>query len=296
MILAATQQLETHMARAARPVAQRLRRPLAGTLLGQRLGVIGLGEIGGRVARVGKAFGMDVVTWSPRMTPERAAAQGVGFVPLEELLATSQVVSLHLVVTPATRHLLNAERLALMQPGSLLVNTSRSELIDTAALVPALKQGRPGFAALDVFDVEPLPLDDPLRGLPNVLLTRTWALSPSRCSSASPRVSRNACRPGWPASRWCGCWRRELNRPADRRQSAGTAPARLPARRRFPGRSPRAAANCSCRPGRRLSARRCSGWPCRGRSGRHRHTRASDIGAGASDDIGPSGPPETMVQ
>jgi phosphoglycerate dehydrogenase-like enzyme len=114
---------------------------------------------------------MDVVTWSPRMTPERAAAQDVGFLPLEELLATSQVVSLHLVVTPATRHLLNAERLALMQPGSLLVNTSRAELIDTAALVSALRQGRPGFAALDVFDVEPLPLDDPLRGLPNVLLT-----------------------------------------------------------------------------------------------------------------------------
>jgi phosphoglycerate dehydrogenase-like enzyme len=171
-ILAATKQLETHTERLKRgPWRSDTAAPLPGTLLGQRLGVIGLGEIGGRVARVGKAFGMDVVTWSPRMTLERAATQGVDFLPLEELLATSQVVSLHLVVTPATRHLLNAERLALMQPGSLLVNTSRSELIDTAALVSALQQGRPGFAALDVFDVEPLPLDDPLRGLPNVLLT-----------------------------------------------------------------------------------------------------------------------------
>ncbi|MDP3309971.1 MAG: NAD(P)-dependent oxidoreductase, partial [Polaromonas sp.] len=86
-------------------------------------------------------------------------------------LATSRVVSLHLVVVPATRHLINADRLALMQTGSLLVNTSRSELIDTPALVRALQQGRPGMAALDVVDTEPLPLEDPLRGLPNVLLS-----------------------------------------------------------------------------------------------------------------------------
>lgn len=171
-ILAATKQLASHTTRLqAGPWRSDSASPLPGTLAGQRLGVIGLGEIGGRVAKVGNALGMDVVTWSPRMTLERAATQGVGFLPLDELLATSQVVTLHLVVTPATRHLLNAERLALMQPGSLLVNTSRAELIDTAALVQALQAGRPGFAALDVFDAEPLPLDDPLRGLPNVLLT-----------------------------------------------------------------------------------------------------------------------------
>jgi phosphoglycerate dehydrogenase-like enzyme len=145
--------------------------PLARVLHGQTLGLIGLGEIGGRVAKVGQALGMDVITWSPRMTPERAAAQGVTAVSLEDLLGRSHVVSLHLVVIPATRHLLNAERLALMQPDSLLVNTSRSALIDSAALVKALEKGRPGFAALDVFDVEPLPLNNPLRQLPNVLLT-----------------------------------------------------------------------------------------------------------------------------
>ena len=145
--------------------------PLGRVLHGQTLGLIGLGEIGGRVAKVGKALGMDIITWSPRMTPERAAAQGVTAVSLEDLLTRSDVVSLHLVVLPATRHLLNAERLALMRPDSLLVNTSRSALIDSAALVKALAKGRPGFAALDVFDIEPLPLNDPLRNLHNVLLT-----------------------------------------------------------------------------------------------------------------------------
>ncbi|MDP2820178.1 MAG: D-2-hydroxyacid dehydrogenase family protein [Polaromonas sp.] len=172
LILAATKQLASHTARLkAGPWRSELSEALPGTLAGQRLGLIGLGEIGGRVARVGKALGMEVVSWSPRMTAERTAEQGVAFVPLDELLASSRVVSLHLVVVPTTRQLINAERLALMQPGSLLVNTSRSELIDTPALVTALAQGRPGFAALDVFDTEPLPMDDPLRGLPNVLLT-----------------------------------------------------------------------------------------------------------------------------
>lgn len=172
LILAATRQLEaqTALLRSGqwRP-DQAL--PLAGVLHGQTLGLIGLGEIGGRVAKVGQALGMNVACWSPRMTPERAAQHGATAVSLEELLANSKVVSLHLVPTPATRQLLNAERLALMRPDSLLVNTSRSALVDRAALVNALEQGRPGFAALDVFDVEPLPAGDPLRQLPNVLLT-----------------------------------------------------------------------------------------------------------------------------
>ncbi|MDB5743404.1 MAG: D-isomer specific 2-hydroxyacid dehydrogenase, NAD-binding protein [Polaromonas sp.] len=172
LILAATRQLEqqTALLRSGQwrpPIAL----ALAGVLHGQTLGLIGLGEIGGRVARVGQALGMKVVAWSPRMTPERAALHGAAAVSLEELLATSRVVSLHLVPTPATHHLLDAQKLSLMRPDSLLVNTSRSALIDTDALVSALEQGRPGFAALDVFDVEPLPLDAPLRRLPNALLT-----------------------------------------------------------------------------------------------------------------------------
>ena len=172
LILAATKQLADHTAQLQQGSWRSEHSgPLPGNLKGERLGLIGLGEIGGRVAQIGKAFGMEVVTWSPRMTAERAAVQGVRAVALDELLSTSRVVSLHLVVVPATRHLLNAERLALMQAGSLLVNTSRAELIDTVALIQALERGQPGFAALDVFDTEPLPLSDPLRQLPNVLLT-----------------------------------------------------------------------------------------------------------------------------
>ena len=172
LILAATRQLEQQTARLRRGQWRAdTSEPLAGVLHGQTLGLIGLGEIGGRVAKVGQALGMNVITWSPRMTPERAALQGATAVTLENLLSNAKVVSLHLVPTPSTRHLLNAERLALMRPDSLLVNTSRSALVDGAALIRALQKGQPGFAALDVFDVEPLPGGDALRQQPNVLLT-----------------------------------------------------------------------------------------------------------------------------
>ncbi len=172
LILAATRQLDVHTARLRQGQWRaETPEPLAGVLHGQTLGLIGLGEIGGRVAKVGTALGMKVVTWSPRMTPARALEKGALSVTLDELLTTSRVVSLHLVPTPSTRHLLNAERLAQMRPDSLLVNTSRSALIDGAALVKALENGQPAFAALDVFDHEPLPPQDPLRRLPNVLLS-----------------------------------------------------------------------------------------------------------------------------
>ncbi len=196
LILAATKQLEARQQhlrsgqwRPGQPAA------LPGVLAGQTLGLIGLGEIGGRVARVARAFGMRVLAWSPHMTPERANAQGAESVPLETLLTESQIVSLHLVPTATTRHLLNAERLSLMAPGSLLVNTSRSALVDTKALITALRLGQPGMAALDVFDSEPLPPDSPLRTLDNVLLTphmgfvsepvyRTFAQGVTECLQA----------------------------------------------------------------------------------------------------------------
>lgn len=172
LILAAVKQLPAYQQRLREGhwrAAESL--PLPPALHGQALGLVGLGEIGGRVAQVGRALGMEVLTWSPRMTAERAAEKGARFVPLEELLERSRVVSLHLVPTEATRHLLNRDRLARMRPDSLLVNTSRSALVDTAALVDALRAGQPAMAALDVFDEEPLPMDHPLRSLPNVLLT-----------------------------------------------------------------------------------------------------------------------------
>lgn len=140
-------------------------------LSGERLGIMGLGAIGSRVARVGHAFGMEVVCWSPKMTPERAAAEHAKSVTLDELLRTSKVISLHLVAGPGTKGIISADQMALMRPDSILVNTSRSALISMPDLVSALTKGSPGQAAIDVFDVEPLPLDDPLRDTPNLLVT-----------------------------------------------------------------------------------------------------------------------------
>lgn len=140
-------------------------------LSGQRLGIIGLGSIGGIVAKVGAAFGMDVVCWSPNMTAERAKAANCEYVPLDTLLQTSKVVSLHLVVGQNTKGIINKDRLQLMRTDSILVNTARSALIVTADLIEALKMGRPGKAALDVFDIEPIPIDSPLRHAPNLLMS-----------------------------------------------------------------------------------------------------------------------------
>ena len=140
-------------------------------LEGERLGIMGLGAIGSRVARVGAAFGMEVVAWSPKMTPERAAVENAKAVSLEELLSTSKVVSMHLVAGPGTKGLISANELALMRPDSILVNTSRAALINMQDLIEALKKGSLGQAALDVFDVEPLPKNDSLRNTPNLLVT-----------------------------------------------------------------------------------------------------------------------------
>jgi phosphoglycerate dehydrogenase-like enzyme len=140
-------------------------------LAGERLGVIGLGSIGSRVARVGTAFGMEVVTWSPHMTPERAAIESAKAVSLEELLKTSKVVTIHLVAGPGAKGLISADQLALMRPDAILVNTSRATLINMTDLQKALLMGRPGQAAIDVFDVEPLPESDSLRNTPNLLVT-----------------------------------------------------------------------------------------------------------------------------
>ena len=170
LILAAAKRLEAYLA-LVRKGEWRDGKALPAVLGGQRLGVIGFGEIGQRVARVGQAFGMEIVTWSPRMTPERAAQGRASAVSLEELLQTSKVVSLHLVPTEQTRKLLDRARLALMRPDSILVNSARSALIDMAALPAALEAGRPGIAALDVYDDEPLARGAELTARENVVLT-----------------------------------------------------------------------------------------------------------------------------
>ncbi|MBB6627294.1 D-2-hydroxyacid dehydrogenase family protein [Nocardioides sp. KIGAM211] len=141
-------------------------------LAGAVLGVVGLGKIGSRVAAIGQAFGMDVVAWSPHLTEERAAAAGVRrATTLHGLLGASDVVTLHLVLSERTRGLLGAAELAAMRPTAYLLNTSRAGLVDTPALLDALAERRIAGAGLDVFDTEPLPVDDPLRSLPNVLAT-----------------------------------------------------------------------------------------------------------------------------
>jgi len=140
-------------------------------LEGKRLGLLGLGKLGARVARYGAAFGMDVVAWSQNLTPERAAAAGAHPVTKEVLLETSDVVSIHLVLSERSRGLLGAAEFARMKPGAILVNTSRGPIVDEAAMLAALKSGRLGHAALDVYDQEPLPADHPLRTLEHVTLS-----------------------------------------------------------------------------------------------------------------------------
>jgi len=170
LILAAAKRLEAYLA-LVRAGRWRDGKRLPQSLSGERLGLVGFGEIGSRVGRVGQAFGMEVVTWSPHMTAERAAAGGAKALPLEELLATSKVVSLHLVPAEATRKLLNRERLAMMRDDSILVNSARSALIDMAALPAALDARRPSIAALDVYDDEPLAADFPLAWRDDVVLS-----------------------------------------------------------------------------------------------------------------------------
>lgn len=140
-------------------------------LAGHTLGLLGLGNIGTAVARVGAAFGMNVVAWSANLTDERAAAAGARRVERDELLRVADVVSVHLVLSERTRHLVDADALASMKPTALLVNTSRGPIVDEAALIDALSRRAIAGAALDVFDVEPLPHDHPFRRLPNVVVT-----------------------------------------------------------------------------------------------------------------------------
>ncbi|MER6983032.1 NAD(P)-dependent oxidoreductase, partial [Streptomyces carpinensis] len=141
-------------------------------LHGRRLGLLGLGKIGSRVARVGLAFGMEVTAWSQNLTKERVDEVGVTLAPAKEaLLETSDFVSIHLALSDRTRGLLGAPELALMKPTAYLINTSRAAIVDQDALLTVLHEGRIAGAGVDVFDTEPLPADHPMRTAPRLLAT-----------------------------------------------------------------------------------------------------------------------------
>jgi phosphoglycerate dehydrogenase-like enzyme len=140
-------------------------------LTGKTLGVLGLGNIGGAVAKIGTAFGMKVIAWSQNLTAERAAAAAAALVTKEDLFRQADFLTIHLVLSDRTRGLIGAKELALMKPTARLVNTSRGPIVVEADLIATLRNGKIAGAALDVFDQEPLPPDHPYRSLPNLLAT-----------------------------------------------------------------------------------------------------------------------------
>jgi phosphoglycerate dehydrogenase-like enzyme len=144
---------------------------LGANLRGKRLGVVGLGNIGREVARIGVAFGMKVIAWSQNLTEEKASTAGATLVDKQTLFREADIVTLHLVLSGRTRGLIGAPEFALMKPAARFVNTSRGPIVDEAALIEALQARRIAGAAVDVFDVEPLPSDHPFRKLDNVLAT-----------------------------------------------------------------------------------------------------------------------------
>jgi phosphoglycerate dehydrogenase-like enzyme len=140
-------------------------------LSGRILGVLGLGNIGAAVARIGLAFGMKIIAWSQNMTPEKAETAGATLVSKDELFRQADIVTIHLILSGRTRGLVGAAELALMKPTSRLINTSRGPIVDEASLVKALRSHALAGAAIDVFDQEPLPSQHPFRTMDNVLAT-----------------------------------------------------------------------------------------------------------------------------
>ena len=138
---------------------------------GRTLGVIGLGKLGTKVSKLAQAFGMNVIAWSPNLTPEKCAEASVGYATKEELFATSDIVTIHVVLSQRSRGLVAREDLARMKPTAYIVNTARGPIIDEGALLEALTQSRIAGAGIDVFAVEPLPVDHPFRKLDNLVLT-----------------------------------------------------------------------------------------------------------------------------
>ena len=140
-------------------------------LRGKTLGVLGLGRVGSEVARIGRAFGMDPIAWSQNMTPEAAHAAGAVLVSKDELFEQADILTIHLVLSDRTRSLVGAAELAKMKPTARLINASRGPIVDELALVSAVRNKQIAGAAIDVFDIEPLPASHPFRTLDNVLAT-----------------------------------------------------------------------------------------------------------------------------
>jgi phosphoglycerate dehydrogenase-like enzyme len=140
-------------------------------LHGKTLGVIGLGRLGTDVAKIGQAFGMQVIAWSQNLTRDRTDALGIEWVDKDSLFQCSDVVTIHLVLSSRTRGIIGARELALMKRSAFLINTARGPIVDEGAVINALRRGVIAGAGLDVFDEEPLPTDHPLRQLENAVLT-----------------------------------------------------------------------------------------------------------------------------
>jgi phosphoglycerate dehydrogenase-like enzyme len=161
---------------------------MGGELQGRTLGIIGLGNSGRELVRLAAPFAMRILAYSPHADPAQAQALDVRLAPLDEVLCEADIVSLHCRLTPETRHLLGAAELARMKPGAYLVNVARGALVDQVALVAALRERRLAGAGLDVFEVEPLPPDDPLLGLDNVIVTPHWLASTADVWAATGRA------------------------------------------------------------------------------------------------------------
>jgi phosphoglycerate dehydrogenase-like enzyme len=161
-------------------------------IAGKTLGLLGLGRLGSAVARVGLAFRMNAIAWSPNLTAERAVEHGVERVEKDELFRRSDVLSVHLVLGPRSRGLVGAREIGLMKPSAVLVNTSRGPICDTEAIIAALEAGRLAYAGFDVYDKEPLPVDHPLRTSPNVILTpHIGYVTDENYQSSYPQIVEN---------------------------------------------------------------------------------------------------------
>jgi phosphoglycerate dehydrogenase-like enzyme len=161
---------------------------LGGEIRGRALGIIGVGHTGRELARLVEPFGMRILAFSPHAEPAVAQSLGIRLTSMEEVMAQSDFVSLHCRLTPATRRMIGAAQLALMKPTAYFINVARGELVDQSALVDALRDRRIAGAGLDVFEVEPIPSDDPLVGLNNVILTPHWSASTSDVWLATGRA------------------------------------------------------------------------------------------------------------